>query len=78
MHLFCSTTYQEYLRRKLIHSQDLDKEDDTPEGYQQVPVEEVFAIKKKEQEERKRKDKARLEKLRTYGFEGEHGVEAIL
>jgi len=62
----------------LLGEIDLDKEDDIPEGYQQAPVEEVFAIKKKEQEERKRKDKARLEKLRTYGFEGEHGVEAIL
>ncbi|EON68012.1 hypothetical protein W97_07159 [Coniosporium apollinis CBS 100218] len=62
----------------LLGEIDLDRDDDIPEPYQQAPVEEVFALQKKEMEERKRKEKVRTRKLQGYGFEGDMGVEGIL
>ncbi|KAI7183282.1 hypothetical protein KC343_g12555, partial [Hortaea werneckii] len=57
---------------------DLDKDDYIPEPYKQAPVEQVFALKKTEEVEKRRLDKRRNKKLAEHGFEGEHSGEAIL
>lgn len=62
----------------LLGEIDLDKDDYIPEPFELAPVEKVFALKKTEDQERKKVDKKRHEKLATYGFEGEHAGEAIL
>jgi U6 snRNA-associated Sm-like protein LSm1 len=59
-------------------AQDLDKDDYVPEPYQEAPVELVLSIQKKEQEEKAKKDKRRLEKLHDLGFDGEHAGEVLL
>ncbi|KAI6897621.1 hypothetical protein KC333_g5040 [Hortaea werneckii] len=62
----------------LLGEIDLDKDDYIPEPYKQAPVEQVFALKKTEEVEKKRLDKRRNKKLAEHGFEGEHSGEAIL
>ncbi|EEH11675.1 conserved hypothetical protein [Histoplasma capsulatum G186AR] len=57
--------------------QDLDKEDDIPTGYRQAPFEEVFALKKQEDNERKKRNKRSSAKLQTLGFEAEHSGEVL-
>lgn len=59
-------------------SQDLDKDDLVPAPFQLAPVERVFALKKAEDADRKKIDKAKQKKLAAFGFEGEHHGEAIL
>ncbi|OJD18338.1 hypothetical protein AJ78_01651 [Emergomyces pasteurianus Ep9510] len=61
----------------LLGEVDLDKEDDIPAGYRQAPFEEVFALKKQEDNERKKGDKRRNIKLQTLGFEAEHSGEVL-
>ncbi|PGH00021.1 U6 snRNA-associated Sm-like protein LSm1 [Blastomyces parvus] len=61
----------------LLGEVDLDKEDDIPTGYRQAPFEEVFALKKQEDNERKKGDKRRSAKLQTLGFEAEHSGEVL-
>ncbi|KKZ65784.1 hypothetical protein EMCG_08407, partial [[Emmonsia] crescens] len=61
----------------LLGEVDLDKEDDIPPGYCQAPFEEVFALKKQEDNERKKGDKRRNTKLQTLGFEAEHSGEIL-
>ncbi|KAF2089886.1 Sm-like ribonucleoprotein [Saccharata proteae CBS 121410] len=62
----------------LLGEIDLDKDDYIPEPYQPAPIEQVFALQKQEEAERRKKDKRRAQKLQAYGFEGEHAGEAIL
>ncbi|RMY64666.1 hypothetical protein D0863_09654 [Hortaea werneckii] len=62
----------------LLGEIDLDKDDYIPEPYKQAPVEQVFALKKTEEVEKRRLDKRRNKKLAEHGFEGEHSGEAIL
>ncbi|OJD09389.1 hypothetical protein ACJ73_10357 [Blastomyces percursus] len=61
----------------LLGEVDLDKEDDIPTGYRQAPFEEVFALKKQEDNDRKKGDKRRNTKLQTLGFEAEHSGEVL-
>ena len=49
--------------------QDLDKEDDIPPSIQRVSVEEVMAVKIKENNERKLAGKKTQDKMRALGFE---------
>jgi U6 snRNA-associated Sm-like protein LSm1 len=49
-----------------------------PEPFQLAPVERVFALKKVEDAQRKKIDRANQKKLAAFGFEGEHHGEAIL
>ncbi|KAL2360990.1 hypothetical protein RJZ56_006113 [Blastomyces dermatitidis] len=65
------------LTGSIVQIQDLDKEDDIPTGYRQAPFEEVFALKKQEDNERKKGDKRRNTKLQTLGFEAEHSGEVL-
>ena len=62
----------------LLGEIDLDKEEYIPEPFELAPVEKVFALKKGEDQERKKVDKKRHKKLAEHGFEGEHAGEAIL
>ncbi|KAK5136327.1 hypothetical protein LTR08_003700 [Meristemomyces frigidus] len=62
----------------LLGEIDLDKDDYIPPPYEQAPVERVFALKKAEDEVRKRADTRRHKRLAEEGFEGEHEGEAIL
>ena len=56
---------------------DLDKEDEIPEPYKEAPMEEVFALKKQQEAQRKKADKARGRQLEALGFEGEHSGEIL-
>ncbi|KAI9820589.1 MAG: SM-like, degradation of cytoplasmic mRNAs and positively regulates transcription initiation [Pycnora praestabilis] len=62
----------------LLGEIDLDEDDYIPEPFQKAPVEQVFALQKKEQESRKRSDKAKHQKLQQLGFEGESTGEVLL
>lgn len=45
--------------------------------FREAPAAEVNALKEKEEIERKQKDKIRIRKLQTLGFEGEHSGEVL-
>ena len=62
----------------LLGEIDLDKDDYIPEPFELAPVEKVFALKKAEDQERKKLDKRKHKRLAEYGFEGEHAGESIL
>lgn len=62
----------------LLGEIDLDKDDYIPEPFQAAPVEKVFALKKAEDQERKKVDKKKHIKLAALGFEGENHGEAII
>lgn len=62
----------------LLGEIDLDKDDYVPEPYEAATVEKVFALKKAEDQERKKSDKRKNKKLSGFGFEGENQGEAIL
>ncbi|KAI9792406.1 MAG: SM-like, degradation of cytoplasmic mRNAs and positively regulates transcription initiation [Peltula sp. TS41687] len=51
----------------LLGEIDLDKDDYIPEPYREASVEQVTALQKKEQNERTRKDKLRLSRLKALG-----------
>ncbi|KAJ5780224.1 hypothetical protein N7457_005384 [Penicillium paradoxum] len=61
----------------LLGEVDLDREDDIPPGLSRAPFEEVFALKKKEEEKRKTGDKKRYDELQALGFEPEHSGEIL-
>jgi hypothetical protein len=56
----------------------LDQDDVIPEPFRKATPEEVHRLQKEETEKRKRKEKMRAKLLRQHGFEGEHGVDAIM
>ena len=62
----------------LLGEIDLDKDDYIPEPFDLAPVEKVFALKKTEDQERRKADKKKHKRLAEHGFEGEHAGEAIL
>ncbi|KAI9760242.1 MAG: hypothetical protein M4579_001755 [Chaenotheca gracillima] len=62
----------------LLGEIDLDKDDYIPEPFRQTSPEHVFSLQKKEQEERKRTNKSRNERLQALGFEGENMGEVLL
>jgi len=61
----------------LLGEIDLDKEDDIPASLQKAPYSEVFALKKQEDNRRKRGDKRRNNKLQALGFEAVHSGEVL-
>lgn len=61
----------------LLGEIDLDKEDEIPLSLKKAPFEEVFELKKKEDNERKLNDKTRHNKLQPHGFEPEHSGEVL-
>lgn len=54
--------------RSLTISQDLDKDDYVPPPFELAPVEKVFALKKQEDQDRKKSDKSKQKKLAELGF----------
>ncbi|KAI9836903.1 MAG: hypothetical protein M1819_001068 [Sarea resinae] len=62
----------------LLGEIDLDKDDYIPAPFERAPIEQVFALRKKEQLDRKRTDKARHAELLKLGFEGEGAGEIIM
>ncbi|KAM5470353.1 hypothetical protein MferCBS49748_002526 [Microsporum ferrugineum] len=61
----------------LLGEIDLDKDDDIPEPYQLAPASEVLELRKKAEDQRKRKDKKRNTHLQALGFEPEHSGEIL-
>ncbi|KAL1992736.1 hypothetical protein VTN49DRAFT_3492 [Thermomyces lanuginosus] len=61
----------------LLGEIDLDKEDDIPPFLSKASPQEVYKLKKKEDEERKAKDKKKHGKLQGLGFEPEHSGEIL-
>lgn len=56
---------------------DLDREDNIPAGWREVPWQEVKGLEKEEEDIRKKGDVVTLKKLKKHGFEGEHSGETI-
>lgn len=62
----------------LIGEVDLDKDDDAPEGYEEGKVEEVFAIQRGQEMERKKRDKVTSRKVgELWGGEMEGSGEVL-
>ncbi|OQD78866.1 hypothetical protein PENANT_c075G00341 [Penicillium antarcticum] len=61
----------------LLGEVDLDREDDIPPTLTQAPFEEVFELKKKEDEKRSAGEKKRYKELQALGFEPEHSGEIL-
>ncbi|KAJ5666420.1 uncharacterized protein N7477_008868 [Penicillium maclennaniae] len=61
----------------LLGEVDLDREDEIPTTITKAPFEEVFALKKKEDSQRKMGDKKRYKELSALGFEPEHSGEIL-
>ncbi|KAK3344447.1 hypothetical protein B0T25DRAFT_557053 [Lasiosphaeria hispida] len=62
----------------LLGEIDLDKDDDSPPGYDLAEVELVQSLAKQRKLEDKVKEKSRVRKLSTLGFEGENLGEVLL
>jgi U6 snRNA-associated Sm-like protein LSm1 len=62
----------------LLGEIDLDKDDYVPSQFERADEQQVFAMKKAEEQARKAVEKRKQKKLAEYGFEGEHTGEAIL
>ena len=62
----------------LLGEIDLDKDDDPPPGYDQADVELVQKLAKQRKQEEKIREKSKIKKLSTLGFEGENLGEALL
>ncbi|KAJ9141909.1 hypothetical protein NKR23_g7654 [Pleurostoma richardsiae] len=62
----------------LLGEIDLDRDDDPPPGYDQADPELVLSLAKQKKKEDKAKDKKRIRKLSTLGFEGENMGEILL
>lgn len=62
----------------LLGEIDLDKDDDPPPGYDKGDIEEVKRLVKERKAELKNKEKDRIKKLATLGFEGENLGETLL
>lgn len=61
----------------LLGEIDLDKDDDPPAGYDKAELQVVESLLKARKAEDKAKEKSRLKKLASLGFEGEHSGEII-
>ena len=61
----------------LLGEIDLDKDDDAPPGYELAELEVVQALAKQKKREDRVKEKAKIKKLATLGFDGEN-VESLL
>ncbi len=80
--LYCDIPRGTYLVRGenvlLIGEVDLDKDDDAPEGYEEGKVEEVFAIQRAQEMERKKRDKVTSRKVgELWGGEMEGSGEVL-
>lgn len=62
----------------LLGEIDLDKDDDPPAGYDQADPALVKSIAKRRHQDEKTKEKAKVKKLSTLGFEGENLGETLL
>ncbi|KAH8678067.1 hypothetical protein BX600DRAFT_431370 [Xylariales sp. PMI_506] len=62
----------------LLGEIDLDKDDDPPFGYQEADLKTVEKLAKEKKGTDKTKEKAKLKKLATMGFEGENLGEILL
>jgi U6 snRNA-associated Sm-like protein LSm1 len=62
----------------LLGEIDLDKDDDPPPGYEKAEVEFVHRLNRERKAKEGGREKVRLGKLRTLGFEGENTGEALL
>lgn len=62
----------------LLGEIDLDKDDEPPAGYEQADAELVQQLAKQKKATEKAKEKKRLGKLATLGFEGENMGEILL
>lgn len=62
----------------LLGEIDLDKDDDPPPGYDQADPELVATLAKQRKAEEKTKEKNKVKKLATLGFEGENLGDALL
>lgn len=63
---------------QLLGEIDLDKDDYVPEPFELASVEKVFALKKAEDQQRKKVDKRKSKKLAELGFDYEAGGEGII
>jgi len=80
--LFCDIPRGTYLVRGenvlLLGEIDLDRDDENPPGYEEGNVEEVFAIQKKLESERKKNDKTKIRKAgELWGGELEGSGEVL-
>ncbi|KAK4941970.1 hypothetical protein LTR10_018151 [Elasticomyces elasticus] len=80
--LYCDIPRGTYLVRGenvlILGEVDLDRDDDTPPGYEEGDVEEVFRIQRTQEMERKRKDKGKLRKVaQLWGGEMEGSGEVL-
>ena len=62
----------------LLGEIDLERDDDAPAGYDQAAPEVVEALAKEKKAEIKAKEKAKIQRLSTLGFEGESMGEILL
>jgi U6 snRNA-associated Sm-like protein LSm1 len=62
----------------LLGEIDLDKDDDPPPGYDRVEPELITSLQTQKKNEDKSKEKTKLKKLSTIGFEGENMGEILL
>ncbi len=62
----------------LLGEIDLDRDDDPPPGYSRADADLVTTLAKQRRTEDKVREKARLKKLATLGFEGESMGEILL
>jgi len=62
----------------LLGEIDLDKDDYVPAPFELGAADQVFALKKQEDLDRKQADKSKQRKLADLGFEGEHVGEGVL
>ncbi len=62
----------------LLGEIDLDKDDDAPPGYDQADVELVQSLAKRKKLEEKVKEKSKVKKLSSLGFDGENMGETLL
>ncbi|KAI4859519.1 Sm-like ribonucleoprotein [Hypoxylon rubiginosum] len=62
----------------LLGEIDLDKDDDPPPGFERVDFDVVDKLAKEQKAAEKAKESAKLKKLATLGFEGEHMGEIVL
>ncbi|KAK1772482.1 hypothetical protein QBC33DRAFT_521394 [Phialemonium atrogriseum] len=62
----------------LLGEIDLNKDDDSPAGYDQVTPDMVEALSKARKTEEKSREKGKIKKLSTLGFEGESMGEILL
>ena len=67
----------QWLTQYCSRLQDLDREDEIPSTVTKAPFEEVFELKKQEDNKRKSGDKKRHTELSALGFEPEHSGEIL-